>query len=330
MIDRKFTLVAILALALLALPLAAGAQQAEKVYRISFLGLAPGKDVASTMNAFRERLRELGYIEGKNLIFEYRSAEGRQERLTELATELARARPDVLIAGGGTLAPLALKGVTTTIPIVFASVGDPVGAGVVASLARPGGNITGLTGQQTELAGKRLQLLRDLIPGSQLIAVLMNLATPFTMLALKETRAAAELLHVRLEILELKTGDQVAGRVEAAIKAGAAGMIVFEDPLTYAIRQQISDLAAKFRLPTMYGDRDYAEAGGLISYGPDRHEMIRKVAEYADKILKGAKPADLSVQQPTKFELVFNAKTAKSLRLTIPQSLLLQADQVIK
>lgn len=330
MIDRKFTLVAILALALLALPLAAGAQQAEKVYRISFLGLAPGKDVASTMNAFRERLRELGYIEGKNLIFEYRSAEGRQERLTELATELARARPDVLIAGGGTLAPLALKGVTTTIPIVFASVGDPVGAGVVASLARPGGNITGLTGQQTELAGKRLQLLRDLIPGSQLIAVLMNPATPFTMLALKETRAAAELLHVRLEILELKTGDQVAGRFEAAIKAGAAGMIVFEDPLTYAIRQQISDLAAKFLLPTMYGDRDYAEAGGLISYGPDRHEMIRKVAEYADKILKGAKPADLPVQQPTKFELVFNAKTAKSLRLTIPQSLLLQADQVIK
>jgi putative ABC transport system substrate-binding protein len=330
MIDRKFTLVAILALALLALPLAAGAQQAEKVYRISFLGLAPVKDVASAMKAIRERLRELGYIEGKNVIFEYRSAEGRQERLTELATELARARPDVLIAGGGTLAPLALKGVTTTIPIVFASVGDPVGAGVVASLARPGGNITGLTGQQTELAGKRLQLLRDLIPGSQLIAVLMNPATPFTMLALKETRAAAELLHVRLEILELKTGDQVTGRFEAAIKAGAAGMIVFEDPLTYAIRQQISDLAAKFRLPTMYGDRDYAEAGGLISYGPDRHEMNRKVAEYADKILKGAKPADLPVQQPTKFELVFNAKTAKSLRLTIPQSLLLQADQVIK
>lgn len=329
MIDRRFALVLTLALALLASPLAAGAQQARKVYRISFLALIPGEDV-TLMKALKERLQELGYIEGKNLIFEYRSAEGRQERLTELATELARARPDVLIAGGGTLAPLALKGVTTTIPIVFASVGDPVGAGLVASLARPGGNITGLTGQGTELAAKRLQLLRDLIPGSQLIAVLMNPATPFTLLALKETKASAEILHVRLEILELKTGDRVAGRFEAAIKAGAAGMIVFEDPLTYAIRQQISDLAAKFRLPTMYGYRDYAEAGGLISYGPSRREMYRRAAEYADKILQGAKPADLPVEQPTKFELVLNAKTAKALPLTIPTSLRLRVDQVIE
>ena len=315
--------------AAIAAPVAAGAQPAQKVHRIGFLALIPGEDVA-LMKALKERLHELGYIEGKNLIFEYRSAEGRQERLTELATELARARPDVLIRGAGTLAPLALKGVATTIPIVFVSVGDPVGAGVVASLARPGGNITGVTGQSTDLAGKRLQLLRDLIPGGQLIAVLMNPATPFSPLALKETRAAAEILHVRLEILELKTGDQVPGRFEAATAAGAAGMIVFSDPLTYAIRQQIADLAAKFRLPTMYTYRDFAEAGGLISYGPSRREMYRRAAEYADKILQGAKPVDLPVEQPTKFEMVINLKTAKALGLTIPQSILVRADELIQ
>ena len=314
----------------LAAPLAAEAQQPGKVYRIGYLALLPGEDVTSPMKAFKERLHELGYIEGKNLIFEYRSAEGRQERLTELGTELARARPDVLVAGSGTLAPLALKGVTTTIPIVFVSVGDPVGAGVVASLARPGGNITGVTGQSADLAAKRLQLLRDLIPGSQLIAVLMNPATPFALLALKETRAAAEILHVRLEILELKTRDQVAGSFEAAIKAGAAGMIVFSDPLTYASRQQIADLAAKFHLPTMSTYRDFTEAGGLISYGPSRRDTYRKAAEYVDKILKGAKPADLPVEQPTKFELVINLKTAKALGLTIPPSMLGRADQIIE
>ena len=326
---RLIGLAVVLAVSLILGPLAADAQQSGKVYRISFLALLPGEDV-TLMKALKERLHELGYIEGRNLIFEYRSAEGRQERLTELATELAQARPDVLIAGAGTLAPLALKGVTTTIPIVFASVGDPVGAGVVASLARPGGNITGVTGQSADLAAKRLQLLRDLIPGSQIIAVLANPATPFALLALKETKVAAEILHVRLEILELKTRDQVANRFEAAIKAGAAGMIVFSDPLTTAVRQQIADLAAKFRLPAIYTYREFAEAGGLISYGPSRRDMYRRTAEYADKILKGAKPADLPVEQPTKFELIINLTTAKALGLTIPQTLLLRADQVIE
>ena len=329
MIERRFMLVLTLALAILASVLVAGAQQPQRIYRISFLALLPGEDV-TLMKALRERLRELGYIEGKNLLFEYRSAEGRQERLTELATELAQSRPDVLIAGSGTLAPLALKGVTTTIPIVFVSVGDPVAAGVVSSLARPGGNITGVTGQSADLAAKRLQLLRDLIPRSQLVAVLMNPATPFALLALKETRAAAETLHVRLEILELKTRDQMASRFEAAITAGATGMIVFSDPLTYSMRQQIADLAAKFRLPTMYTYRDFAESGGLIAYGPSRRDMYRKAAEYADRILKGAKPADLPVEQPTKFELVLNMKTAKALSLTIPTSLLLQVDHIIE
>ena len=322
-------LAVVLALGLILAPLAAEGQQAGKIYRIGFLALLAEEDV-TLMKALKDRLHELGYIEGRNLIFEYRSAEGRQERLTELATELAHASPDVLIAGIGTLAPLALKRVTSTIPIVFASVGDPVGAGVVVSLARPGGNITGVTGQSVDLAAKRLQLLRELVPGSQIIAVLANPATPFALLALKETKTAAEILQVRLEILELKTRDQVASRFEAAIKAGASGMIVFSDPLTTAIRQQIADLATKFRLPTIYTYKEFTEAGGLMSYGPNRRDMYRRTAEYADKILKGAKPADLPVEQPTKFELVINLKTAKALGLTIPQSLLVRADEVIQ
>jgi putative ABC transport system substrate-binding protein len=313
----------------LAAPLAAEAQHTGKVYRIGFLALLPAEDV-TLMMALKDRLDELGYVEGKNLVFDYRSAEGRQERLPELAAQLARAHPDVLIAGTGTLAPQALKNVTTTIPIVFVSVGDPVGAGVVASLARPGGNVTGVTGQSADLAAKRLQLLREVVPESRIIAVLANPATPFAQLALKETRAAAEILHVRLELLELKTSDQAASRFEAAIKTGAAGMVVFSDPLTTAIRQDIADLAIKFRLPTIYTYREFAEAGGLISYGPSRREMYRKAAEYAAKILKGAKPADLPVEQPTKFELVINLKTAKALGLTIPQTLLLRADQIIE
>jgi ABC-type uncharacterized transport system substrate-binding protein len=326
--DRR-AFIGFVASGLLAVPFAAEAQPAGKVYRIGFLALIPGEDV-TLMRPLRERLRELGYIEGKNLILDYRSADGRHERLTELAMELTQARPDLLIAGAGTLAPLALKGVTTTIPIIFSSVGDPVGAGLVGSLGQPGGNITGLTGQSADIAAKRLQLLEDLVPGSQLIAVLMNPATPFARLSLKETRAAADTLQVRLAVFEVRTRDQVASRFEAASKSGVAGMIVFSDPLTYEARQQIADLAAKFRLPTMYGHRDHVEAGGLISYGASRRAMYRRAAEYADRILKGTKPADLPIEQPTKFELVINLTTAKALGLTIPPSLLLRADELIQ
>src|SRR5262245_16806468 len=326
---RRIGLVVVLALSLTSVPPAAEAQQMGRVYRVGFLALLTGED-AVLMKALKERLHELGYIDGRNMIFEYRSAESRQDRLGELAAELAQGRPDVLIAGAGTLAPLALKRATTTIPIVFASVGDPVGAGVVTSLSRPGGNVTGITGQSADLGGKRLQLLRELVPGGDTFAVLANPATPFAQLALNETKVAAEILHVRLEILELKTSDQTASRFETAVKAGAAGMIVFSDPLTTANRQQIADLATKHRLPSDYTYREFAEVGGLMSYGPNRRDMYRKTAEYVDKILKGAKPADLPVEQPTKFELVINLKTAKALNLTIPQSLLLRADQVIE
>ncbi len=308
--------------------LAAEAQQAGKVYRISFLALTPGEDTSS-MNVLVERLRELSYSEGRNMTFEYVSADGRPERLPRLAMELVRARPDVLIAGFGTLTAQAAKAATTTIPIVFTTVGDPVGAGVVASLARPGGNATGLSGL-TEIGGKRLELLLELIPGKQVVAVLMNPDTPFTRLALKEVKTAAEAERIRLEVLEARTPDQVSGQFGAAVKAGAGGMLVLEDPMMYNLRRQISDLAAKLRLPAVYTYRDYAQAGGLMSYGTDRRQIYRRAAEYVDKILKGAKPADLPVEQPTKFELVINLKTANALGLTIPPSLLARADQVIE
>jgi len=325
--DRRRFLLASLAGALAA-PLGAQAQQAGKVYRISFLALTPGEDTTS-MKALVERLHELSYSEGRNMTFEYGSAEGRPERLPQLAMELVRARPDVLIAGFGTLTAQAAKAATTTIPIVFTTVGDPVGAGVVASLARPGGNATGLSGL-TEIGGKRLELLQELIPGKQVVAVLMNPDTPFTRLALKEVKTAAEAERIRLVVLEVRTPDQVSGQFVAAVKAGAGGLLVLEDPLVYDLRRQISDLAAKFRLPAVYTYRDYAQAGGLISYGTDRRQIYRRAAEYVDKILKGAKPADLPVEQPTKFELVINLKTAKALGLTIPPSLLARADQVIE
>src|SRR5262245_21093556 len=326
---RRIGLAVVLALSLVLAPLAVDAQQASKVWRIGFLALLPAEDV-TFVKILKQRLLELRYIEGRNLIFEYRSAEGRQERLAELAMELAQARPDVLIAGSGTLAPLALKRTTTTIPIVFVSVGDPVGAGVVTSLAKPGGNVTGVTGQSADLAAKRLQLLQDVAPAGQIIAVLVNPATPFSQLALKETRAAAEILRVRLEILELTIGDQTASRFETAVRASAAGMIVFSDPLTTSIRQQIADLATKFRLPTICTYREFAEVGCLISYGPSRRDMYRKTAKYVDKVLRGTKPADLPVEQPTKFELIINLKTAKALGLSIPQSILVRADELIQ
>ena len=325
--DRRRFLLTSLAGALAAPP-TAETQPAGKSHRISFLALTPGEDTTS-MKALVERLHELSYSEGKNMIFEYRSAEGRPERLPQLAMELVRARPDVLIAGFGTLTAQAAKAATLTIPIVFTTVGDPVGAGVVASLARPGGNVTGLSGL-TEIGGKRLELLQELIPGKQVVAVLLNPDTPFTRLALSEIKTAAEAERIRLEVLEARTPDQLSGRFVAAIKAGAGGLLVLEDPLMYELRRQISDLAARFRLPAVYTYRDYAQAGGLMSYGTDRRQIYRRAAEYVDKILKGAKPADLPVEQPTRFELVINLRTAKALGLTIPPSLLARADQVIE
>jgi putative ABC transport system substrate-binding protein len=282
------------------------------------------------MKALLERLHELGYSEGANLIFEYRSAEGRPERLDQLAMQLVQAKPDVLVAGFGTLAAKAAKAATTTIPVVFTTVGDPLGAGIIANLGRPGGNVTGLTDQARDVQGKRLQLLLELIPGKSDIAVLLNPDTPFSRLALEEAKIAAEYGHIGLQVLEARTADQITEKIEEAVKGGAAGLLILEDPLIYSIHKKIADLAARSRLPTMWVYRDAVEAGGLMSYGPDRRQIYRRAAEYVDKILKGAKPADLPVEQPTKFELIINLKTAKALGLDVPPMLLARADEVIE
>jgi len=246
-----------------------------------------------------------------------------------MAGELVRGRPDVLIAGFGTLAAQAAKAATMTIPIVFTTVGDPVGAGLVSSLGRPGGNVTGLSGV-TAIGGKHLQLLKELGPGKQVIGVLVNPETPFSRLALKEIKTAAEADRTRLEVLEMRAADQAPRVLEAAVSAGVGGLLVLGDPLTYSLRREIADLSAKVRLPAVYPSREWAEAGGLLSYGADRRQLYRRAAEYVDKILKGAKPGDLPIEQPTKFELVINLTTARALGLTIPPSLLQRADQVIE
>jgi putative ABC transport system substrate-binding protein len=308
-------------------PRAVAAQPSAKVYRVGFLAFVPGEDTGP-LKALRERLRELGYREGQNIARESRSAEGRLERLPSLAAELVRARPDVLIAGFGTLAAQAAKGASTTVPIVFVTVGDPVGAGLIASLGRPGGNVTGLSGL-TETGGKRLQLLQEIVPGKPAIAVLVNPETPFTRLALHEIKTAADAGGTRLLVAEARTGAEVSGQLEEALRAGAGGLLVVEDPLMFSLRRHICDLATRLRIPAVYTYRDYAEAGGLMSYGADRRDLYRRTADYVDRILRGARPADLPVEQPAKLELVINLKTAAVLGVKIPPSLLLRADQVI-
>jgi putative ABC transport system substrate-binding protein len=312
-------------------PLAGRAQQpGGKPFRIGYLALIPGED-KTLMKALLERLNELGYREGANMAFDYRSAEGNPERLAPLAAELVRAKPDVLIAGFGTLAAQAAKAATTTIPVVFTTVGDPLGAGLIASLGRPGGNVTGLTDQARDVQGKRLQLLLEMVQGKvATIAVLMNPDTPFSRLALEEAKTAAESLHVRLPVLEARTPDEVTGRFEDAIAAAAGGLLVLEEPLIYSIRGKVAELAERHRLPAIYVYKDSALAGGLMSYGPDRSQIYRRAAEYVDKILKGTKPADLAVEQPTKFEFVINQKAAKALGLAVPPTLLAIADEVIE
>lgn len=310
-------------------PLAVSAQQAGRPYRIAYLALLSGENTTFA-KPLLQRLEELGYREGKNMIWEYRSAEGRAERLPQLAAELVGTSPDVLITGFGTLAPKAAIAATRSIPIVFTSVGDPVGAGLVASLSQPGGNVTGMSGQASDIAAKKLQLLDDLIPGKKLVAVLGNPDTPYTALALKQVKTAATAIGVPLAVLEARTVDQIPAAIDQAINAGAASMLVLEDPVFLSAIQRTTDLAAKGRLPAIYGPREYAQAGGLISYGTDQSQLSRRAAEYVDRILKGASPASLPVEQPTKFELVINLRTAKALGLQIPSNLLSLADELIE
>jgi len=315
-------------LALLAAPLTTGAQAAGKVPRVGFLFYG-SSEPSRELDAFRQGLRELGYVEGQNITVEYRFASGQIERLPELAAELVRLKPDVIVTPG-TPASLAAKQATRTIPIVFAGVADAVGAGLVTNLARPSGNITGLTSVSAELGGKRLELLKHMAPKASRMAVLYNPADRSNVLVLKELQDAAPALGLTLQPLEV----QGPAEFEAAFVAmtrerahalfGAAGILTFEH------RKTVVDLAAKTRIPTMWGHRQFVEAGGLMSYAVNIYDQIRHAATYMDKILKGAKPGDLPVEQPTKYELVINLKAAKTLGLTIPPSMLARADEVIQ
>jgi putative ABC transport system substrate-binding protein len=277
------------------------------------------------------RLRDLGYVTGRNLSFEHRSAEGDPNRLAALASELVQLKPDVLVAGWGTLAPKALKAATETIPIVFSAVGDPVGAGLVQSLSRPGGNVTGLSGQSSELKGKQLQMLLACIPDQHVIGVLLNPDTPYSALAVKQLKAAADGQNIRLELTEIrKPPDLTDAKMDSLVASGASSLFVIEDPLVIAIRDTIIDQANRRRLPIMTGLTEYARSGGLMSYGAVLTDSYRRAADYVDRILKGTPPGDLPVEQPTQFQLIINLKTAKALGLTIPSSLLALADEVIE
>ncbi len=321
---------AMIAGGLLAAPLAAESQQAGKVYRIGVLLGGSQPDTLLVQEAFRQGLRDLGYVEGRNIHIEYRFAEGRFDRFPQLAAELVRVKVDVIFAPGTAGAQAAMKS-TATIPIVIATAGNPAGDRLIGSFARPGGNVTGLTMLAgPELGGKYLELLKEAAPRVSRVAVLWNpLTAPHTAL-LKEAGTAARALGLDLQPVSARQPDEIEGAFAAMSGARADGLVVLPDAIFLNLRARIAGLASKSRLPAMYGFREEAEAGGLMSYGASLPELIRRAAGYVDRILKGAKPADLPVERPTRFELVINLKTAKALGLTIPQSLLLRADEVIQ
>ena len=329
MIDRRAFLAATGAV-LLAAPLAAEAQQAGRVPRIAWLGGQARETAHPYVQAFQRGLKDLGWIEGQNIVIEWRFSGGRAELLPDLAAELVRLRVDLIVVPSSPTA-LAAKNATKTIPLVTVAVGDPVALGLVASLARPGGNITGLTNSVgPEIAGKQLELLKEVVPRVSRMAVLWNPNTRGNALALRETEIAARALGLELQPLEARSLNDF-DRAFAAMTAKRAGaLLVLGDVMFSTHRNRLADLAAKNRLPAMYAARESVEAGWLMSYGPNTPELFRRAATYVDKILKGAKPGDLPIEQPTKFELVINLKTAKTLGLTIPPSLLQRADQVIE
>jgi putative tryptophan/tyrosine transport system substrate-binding protein len=314
---------------LLAALLPVAAQPAGKVYRIGVLINSSASIYARRIEAFRQGLRDLGYVEGKNVTLEYRWSEGKQDRLPELAAELVRREVDLIVTRSA--GSLAAKRATTAIPIVMATALDPIGTGLVASLARPGGNVTGLSlGTSEWFAGKWLQLLKEAVPKLSRVAVLWNRANLGAPSQVNDIEAAAQTLGVRLERLEFRGAGQIEGALAAIVAKRPDGLLVPNDAAAFEQRARIIAFAAKHRLPTIYPQRETVEVGGLMAYGPSQIESWRRAATYVDKILKGARPADLPVEQPTKFELVINLKTAKALGLTIPPSLLARADEVIQ
>jgi putative ABC transport system substrate-binding protein len=315
---------------LLTAPLAAQGQQAGKVYRIGVLVGGSRPDSVQVREAFRQGLLDLGYVEGRNVIIEYRFADGRLDRFPQFATELVRVKVDVIFAPGTAAAQASMKS-TATIPIVIATAGNPVGDRLIGSLARPGGNVTGLTMLAgPELGGKYLELLKESAPSVSRVAVLWNPLTPPETGLLKEAETAARVLGLEVQPVSMRRPEEIEGAFTAMSRARADGLIVMPDALFLHLRVRIADLAGKARLPAMYGFRENVEAGGLMSYGASLPDLFRRAAGYVVRILKGAKPADLPIEQPTKFELVINLKTAKALGLTIPQSVLLRADEVIQ
>ena len=305
------------------------AQQPTKIPRIGFLAATSPQIETTRIEGFRQAMRELGYVEGKNIVIEWRWAEGKFDRLPDLAAELARLDVDVIVAGGSTSTGAAKKA-TTTIPIVMAQTNDPVGSGMIASLAHPGGNMTGLSTLVPELSGKRLELLKEVLPKLSRVTVFGDSTAPGNAQSLKETEPAAKALKISLQYFDVLAPKSIESAFREASKERASAVLVFVAPVLISRRKEIAELAVKYRLPAMYGQPEYVESGGLMSYGVSVVDLYRRAAVYVDKILKGAKPADLPVEQPTKFELVINLKAAKQIGLTIPPNVLARADRVIK
>src|SRR5438132_3620966 len=330
MMERR-TFMAMLTGGLLTAPLAAEAQQAGKVPRIGFLSLTSPSDRPPLLDAFRQGLRELGWVEGQNIVIDYRYAEGRVDRLPDLAAELVRLKVDLIVASAGTQAATAAKNATGTIPIVMIAVRDPVGTGLIASLARPGGNVTGVSGYTgLEIVAKQLELLKEIVPKIRRVAILSNPANAYHQLAITEVNVAARSLGVQLQLLEARGPNEFDGAFAAMATERVGALLVLSDAIFSSHRTRLADLAARSRLPAAYGVRESVEAGGPMSYGPTFLDLFRRSAAYVDKILKGAKPGDLPVEQPTKVELVINLTTAKALGLEVPPLLIAQADELIE
>ena len=308
-------------------PLAARAQQPAKLPTIGFLGTAAASAWGPWTAAFVQRLHELGWIEGRTVEIQYRWAEGRSERWAEIAAEFVRLKVDVIVTGGN--AAVAAKQASSAVPIVFALVDDPVGLGLIASLARPGGNVTGLSIQNPDLAGKRVELLREVVPGLRRLAIMANVELPSAASEMREIQTAARMLGLDAATFPIRRAEDIAPAFEA-LKGSADALYIVGDGLVITHRVRINTLALIARLPTIYPVREYVDAGGLMSYGPNFPDQFRRAADYVDKILRGAKPGEIPVEQPTKFDLVINLTTAKALGLTIPESFLLRADEVIE
>ena len=316
------------ALASVVCPPFARAEQAGKLPTIGFLGATTPTTWTPFVTPFLQRLRELGWIDGRNIAIEYRWAEGREDRYAEFAAELVRRKVDIIVTGG-TPAVIALMKETSTIPIVFAAAGAPVETGLVASLSRPGGNVTGLSNQQNDLAGKRIELLHRIAPGLRRLAVIGNVDSSIVTLEMDEVQAVASTLGLEAFRLEVRKTEDIVPAIES-LKGRADALYVCSDPLLTIHRNRIGALALSERLPTMYAFRAYVQAGGLMSYGPNFPDLFRRAGDYVDKILRGAKPADIPIEQPVKYDLIINLATAEALGLTIPEALLLQATEMIK